>query len=202
MTFSQHPVQNANDIREVNANNIAQKMNGIFEQMQAEMTRAQAIQAEQADKHQREGDKLEVGTRVWMDARNIATQCPNKKLDWKRLGPYEIMEVISPWAYCLRLPKDLHIHPVQPVSRLSKVAENPLPGQIEAPPPAVIVNGEEEYKVERIEDSRVFRRQLQYLVKWKGYDERSWEPAVNVDGLQAIDVFHTEKPGKPGSTTS
>ena len=127
-----------------------------------------------------------------MDARNIATQRPSKKLDWKRLGPYEIKEVISPWAYHLQLPKDLHIHPVQPVSRLSKVAEDAMPGQIEAPPPAVIVNGEEEYEVERVEDSRVFRHQLQYLVKWKGYDERSWEPAINVDGLQAIDVFQAE----------
>jgi hypothetical protein len=35
-------------------------------------------------------------------------------------------------------------------------------------------------------------------VKWKGYDEGSWEPATNVDGLQAINIFHTEQPGKPG----
>ena len=136
-----------------------------------------------------------------MDARNIVTQRPSKKLDWIRLGPYDITEVISPWAYRLQLPKDLHIDPVQPVSRLSKVAEDPMPGQVEAPLPAVIINGEEEYEVERIEDSRVFRRQLHYHVKWKGYDEKSWEPAVNVDGLQAIDVFHAEQPGKPGSTT-
>jgi hypothetical protein len=38
---------------------------------------------------------------------------------------------------------------------------------IELPPP-VIVEGEEEYEVECIEDSRLFRRQFQYLVKWKG----------------------------------
>jgi hypothetical protein len=33
MTFSQHPVQNENDIREVNTNSLSQKMNEIFEQM-------------------------------------------------------------------------------------------------------------------------------------------------------------------------
>ena len=96
MTFSQHPVQNSNDIREVNAKALSQKMNDIFEQMKAEMARAQSIQAEQADKHRREGVKMGVGDRVWMDARNIATQRPSKKLDWKRLGPYEIKEVVSP----------------------------------------------------------------------------------------------------------
>jgi hypothetical protein len=30
----------------------------------------------------------------------------------------------------------------------------------------------------------------------------SWEPAVNVDGLKAIDEFHTQQPGKPGSYAS
>jgi hypothetical protein len=137
-----------------------------------------------------------------MDARNLSTQRPSKKLDWKHLGPYEISEVISPWAYHLKLPKDLHIHPVQPISCLSKVSEDPLPRQIELPPPPVIVEGEKEYEVERVDDSRLFRHQLQYLVKWKGYDERSWEPATNVDGLQAINSFHTEQPGKPGSAAS
>jgi hypothetical protein len=27
----------------------------------------------------------------------------------------------------------------------------------------------------------------------------SWEPAANVDGLKAIDEFHTQQPNKPGS---
>jgi len=36
-----------------------------------------------------------------------------------------------------------------------------------------LIDGEEEYKVERIVDSRCFGRgrQVQYLVKWKGYPE-------------------------------
>ena len=55
--------------------------------------------------------------------------------------------------------------------------------------------------MEWVEESRVLRKQLQYLVKWKGYDERSWEPAANKDGLKAIDEFYAEQPGKPGSGT-
>jgi transposase InsO family protein len=74
MTFSQHPVQENNDIREVNANTLPQKMKEIFEQMRTEMARAQSIQTEQADKHRREGVELKPGDRVWMDARNISTQ--------------------------------------------------------------------------------------------------------------------------------
>jgi hypothetical protein len=63
----------------------------------------------------------------------------------------------------------------------------------------VIVEGKEEYEVEWIDDSRLFRRQLQYLAKWSGYDESGWDPAANIDGLKAIEDFHTEQPGKPGS---
>jgi hypothetical protein len=50
MTFSQHPVQNSNDIREVNADTLIQNMNVISELMKTETSRAQSIQAEQADK--------------------------------------------------------------------------------------------------------------------------------------------------------
>jgi hypothetical protein len=38
------------------------------------------------------------------------------------------------------------------------------------------------------------------LVKWRGYDECSLEPAVDMDRLKAIDQFHTEQPGELGST--
>jgi hypothetical protein len=61
------------------------------------------------------------------------------------------------------------------------------------------VDGEEEYEVQRIDDFRLFRRQLQNLVKCRGYDEHSWECVTNVDGFKAIDDFYTEQPGKPGS---
>jgi hypothetical protein len=112
------------------------------------------------------------------------------------------VEVISPWAFRIKLPHQLHIRNVQPISHLEMTADNPLPLQQHEPPPPVMVKGEEEYEVERIEDSSIFRRHLQYLVKWKGYDEMNWEPAVNVDRLKAIDEFHKPQPGKPGSKAS
>jgi hypothetical protein len=98
-TFSLHPVQNGNDISKLNANTLSQRMNQIFQQMKTEMARAQSIQAEQADKYRWEGVELKPGHRVWMDARNISTQRLCKKLDWKHLGPYKGLEVVSSWAY-------------------------------------------------------------------------------------------------------
>ena len=60
------------------------------------------------------------------------------------------------------------------------------------------VDGDQEYQVERVEYSRVYRNQLQYLVWWTGYDQMTWEPARDIDRLQALDVFHREYPQKPG----
>jgi hypothetical protein len=199
MTFGQHPLQDPKDIRKVNTQQTAQQMEQLFSELKAQIKRSQTIHSEQANKSRRTGTELNIGDQVWLDARNISTTQPSKKLDWKRIRPYEVVEVISPWAFRIKLPHQLRIHDVQPISRLEKTAENPLPLQQHKPPPPVIVEGEEEYEVERIEDSRVFRRQLQYLVKCKGYDETSWEPAVNVDGLKAINEFHTQQPGKPRS---
>jgi hypothetical protein len=202
MSFGQHPLQNPKDICEVNAQQTGQPMKQLFSALKAEIKRSQTIHSEQANMSRRAGTELIICDKVWLDARNISTTWPSKKLDWKRIGPYEIVEVISPWAFRIKLPHQLRIHDVQPISCLEKTADNPLPLQQHNPPPPVVVNGKEEYEVELVEDSRIFRRQLQCLVKWRGYDKQSWEPATNVDGLQAIDEFHEPYPRRPGSRVS
>ena len=40
-------------------------------------------------------------------------------------------------------------------------------------------------------------RKLQYLIKWTGHDIPNWRDAKDVNGLQAIDIFHQRYPHKP-----
>ena len=87
---------------------------------------------------------LKIGDLVWLDAKNITTQRPSRKLDYKRLGPFPIGKILPPNSYRLTLPNTMHNHPVYHVSLLEKVAQNPYPGQLVPPPPPVIVNDEEE----------------------------------------------------------
>ena len=48
----------------------------------------------------------------------------------------------------------------------------------------------EEYEVEKILDKRLMKGKLEYLVKWIGWEEGTWEPARNLDGSQnLIDIF-------------
>jgi len=72
-----------------------------------------------------------------------------------------------------------------------------LKGQRVNPPPPVEVDGEVEYQVWSVEDSWMYRNQLQYLIRWTGYDSVRWEPATFVDGLQAVGDFHQRYPRKP-----
>ena len=58
------------------------------------------------------------------------------------------------------------------------------------PPPPVEVDDEEEYQVSSVEESRVYRNQLQYFVRLTGYDSLTWEPTKVIDWLQAVEEFH------------
>ena len=102
--------------------------------------------------------------------------------------------------YKLDLPKDLHVHPVFHIDRLSLWKGNDVNGKLPPPPEPVEVEGEEEYEVEEVLDSKMVGRALKYLVKWKGYDEgdNSWEPAKNLGHAQdAVKAFHKKHPNAP-----
>ena len=53
---------------------------------------------------------------------------------------------------------------------------------------------EEEYEVEKILDKRLMKGKMEYLVKWIGWEEGTWEPAQNLDGSQnLIDLFEKDE---------
>jgi hypothetical protein len=101
-------------------------------------------------------------------------------------------------AYQLELPSTMDIHPVFHVSLLEPIHNDPLPGQLPPLPEPIIVEGKPEYEVQDVLDSCIFRRQLQYLIKWHGWDILTWEQATKVNKLKAIDDFHVQHPNKPG----
>jgi len=76
----------------------------------------------------------------------------------------------------------------------------PLPGQ---PRPGLVRVSEErdeEYEVDYIVASRIYKRQLQYLVHWKGYEEheRTWEPLSNLKNSPlVVERFYKENPSAP-----
>ncbi|KAG0158110.1 hypothetical protein PDIDSM_5623 [Penicillium digitatum] len=175
----------------------------LTEYVRAEILSAQARYEEQTNRHRAPARRYRPGQLVWLNARNIRTLRPQKKLDWKNLGPFKVLEAISAHAYKLELPASMKIHPVFNVSLLQPAATNPVNGQVTEPAPPVEVEGLEEWEVEDILDSRWERRgrggpRLKYTVKWIGYDEPTEEPAEYLDhAREIIRNFHRRYPHKP-----
>jgi len=72
-----------------------------------------------------------------------------EKLMKRFVGPYKIKKIISSNAVELELPSAVKIYPVVNVSRICKYIGQ-VEGQKKEQPAPVIIEGEEEWEVERI----------------------------------------------------
>jgi len=91
---------------------------------------------------------------------------PIKKLDHQRLSPFLIVKQINVVAFQLKLKLQgfMRIHHVFHVSLLELYHVSTIPKRIHDPFPLIEIDGEHEYEVENILNSRIYHRQLQYLI--------------------------------------
>ena len=153
------------------------------------------------DQRQDDYEPYEVRTKVWLDGKNIKPFRPMKKLAEKRYGPFEILKLIPPSSYWLKIPPTWKgIHPVFNEVPLTP-ALTPLPHQSKLrPPPDVELDEMEKYEVEAILDIKTQRKKPWYLVHWKGYghEENTWEPLSNLmDAKEALKDFRESGRNRP-----
>ena len=143
--------------------------------------------------------EFKIGDKVWLEGRNLKSERPSIKLLAKRYGPFKITKVLSPVTYQIQLPLSWKIHDVFHVDLLTPFQETLMHGPNYLEPPPDLINGEEEYEVETILDSRRSGRgcKLQYLVKWKGYSdaENQWVDAKDLHADQLLDQFRKRLAG-------
>jgi integrase-like protein/chromodomain-containing protein len=139
-----------------------------------------------------------VGDQVWLEATHLCLPYQSTKLAPKHHSPFPIVKVVSPVAFQLRIPMAWNIHDIFHASLLSPYHESLEHRPNYSRPLPDLLEGEEEYKVERIVNHWHFGRMrtLQYLIKWKGYPEADnmWEPADQVHTPDLIAIYHRSNP--------
>src|SRR5258707_8251654 len=166
----------------------AQAFVADLEHIQAELkeniAQAQERYRKNADKHRTEAPELKIADQAYVKAKFFRTRQPSKKLSEKNLGPYNVIGKPGTHSVTLRLLCQFRsVHPVFHVSQLEPARPNPFPLRQQPPPPLLQIDGESEYEISKILDSKVDQccrpeNRLHYLVCWTGYEgtdeETSW----------------------------
>jgi len=115
-------------------------------------------------------------------------------------------------SFMLHLPDSMcAIHPVFHVSQLEPAIPNTIPDQIQPPLPLVKVDGELEFEIADILNSKVDRQckscKLLYLVHWSSYEgtdkETSWLLATELgNATELLEDYHVQYLDKPGLLAS
>ena len=174
--------------------NYVANLSDLHAHLRLELQKSLESAAAQYDKHHLPTPAYQVGEQVYLQGKNICTNQPSRKLSQKYLGPFKISEKISSHAYRLALPNDMKIHNVFHVKLLEPYKPNTIPGRYQPPPPPVDVDGEEEWEVETIQQTKLDRRfanPRRYLVKYLGYNEQEWKGIDELENcMPLVEAFN------------
>ena len=146
----------------------------------AQEKQAKYANAKRRDIEFQEGDFVMLNSDFVYDP--IHTDRQSRKLANKWLGPFSISKRISRVAYKLFIPAGdkIKIHPVIHIANLKKYVDLPErfinQDSMTVPLPIKDSQNESVFLVDDILDVRNVRNKREFLIKWTGYEDPSWEP--------------------------
>ena len=93
---------------------------------------------------------FQIGDKILINAKNIRTRRPSKKLNHRYLELFPITKLIGTKAVRVGLSKTMHCHNVFHVSLLEPYWSNTFDGRKRRLSESVIIDDDEEYKSEKI----------------------------------------------------
>jgi hypothetical protein len=176
------------------ANKFANRMKLATEEAKAALSKAKDDMAWYYNQRRLPVPTYAAGDKVYLDASDIRMNRPSQKLSHHRLSLFPIERQVSCNAYRLKLPFPMRrLHPVFNVVKLTPSPADLIVGRHPTlPPPPEVIDGEEEYLVEEILDSKMFQGWLRFKIKWEGYgpEHDSWEYATEVHAPDRIAEFY------------
>ena len=172
------------------AGKFVERMKKIQEEAKVALGKAQKEMKKFANRRQGEGEEYKVGDLVLLSTKDLKWQMKGRrseKLTECFVGPYKVKGIVSSNVIELELPKSIKIHPVVNVSRV-RLYKPQIEGQKKISPKPVIIEGEEEFEVEKILNKRMIREKEKFLVRWKGYmaEEDTWESRENLENAKEL----------------
>ena len=174
---------------------------GTWERLRENILKAQVRTARWHNLKRGKQPDLKVGDLVMVDKRNLSTRRPSKKLDHKKAGPFPIIKVVGKRAFRVQLPDGSQAHPTFHVQLLEPYRTSQEPTRQQRPPSPEPIDGEQNYEVRAIVDSRKSSKKgkpVEYLVLWEGWpdEDATWEPWENIKGTaeEALEEFRAKNP--------
>ena len=200
------------DMTSARAREYAVDLDSLHQYLCEEITNTQLRYQGPANTKRSLAPDFKVGDQVYMKAKYFWSTRPSKKLSEKNLRLYPIIAQVGSLSFTLHLPDAMcAVHPVFHVSQLEPAIPNTIPNQMQPPPPPVEVDGELEFKISKILDSKINHRcktcKLLYLVQWSSYkgndEETLWLLATELgNATELLDEYHSQYPDKPGPMAS
>jgi len=180
----------------------AENLSKTLRMLRERMEETQVTMTAEANE-KRQAHPFWVGDEVFLDMRSLPIGYANvtgaandsnnsRKFQHPYTGPFKLLKKAGKNAFLLDIPAHWHLHPVFKVARLKpsrvdRSHEHP-------PPPLLRSTATVKYEVETIQEHRgTMVRDLEYLVKWVGYNDTTWEPLANLRGSsnELLREYHT-----------
>ncbi len=172
--------------------NISEQMNKTLIFARETLIKTWKQMMNQANKHRKKVN-YEIESKMFLNERNIITARSFKKLNDKMLDSFQIIESVDSF-YKLKLSETMHIHDVFHSELLCSVVDDFLSDQKNESSKSIVINDEDEWKIDDILNFQRYQRRLQYQVKWKSYDnDLNWYNADDDEFMNAqemINDFH------------
>jgi hypothetical protein len=198
---------------DLRADAVALRFERILTQLTALTRQSQERYEANANARRDEAPIFRPGDQVMVSLEHMATNRPKKKWDDKWDGPFPVLKVYK-GAVIVDLPESIKVGNSFHASKVRLYEAPAIQGQdeINAAERRNVRgriakrdddgNIQDEWKFEKILDVHDEDKEtsgLTYLVKWKYYDEPTWQPEEDLkDCKDVLKLFHDRHPEKPG----
>ncbi|KAJ3500605.1 hypothetical protein NLJ89_g9720 [Agrocybe chaxingu] len=159
------------------ANAFAKQMQALHNEVTAALDIAAESMRRSYDKHRRPAPVLDPGSLVLLDAKHIDQKRASRKLSDRRVGPFTILDRLSPKLYRLALPPSWRHSTVFNIERLVPFREPSFPSQQLSTSDTLSI---EPAAVQSVLLHRSLRTKLDLLVTLVGHSQEDafWEDAA------------------------